>query len=158
MDTDFQDIAARVRIRDLYSRYCFALDAKDANGLADCFTEDGAFVNEHGEFVGREAVNRLLLPAPETHYSINVEVMERSEGTYMARACFLLLHAGESRVAAHGLYDDTVRQGVRRGLAVRPSKGRLPMDERRLCRSPGKAEQCVRDSPHLPIPIGAATS
>lgn len=112
MDTDFQDIAARVRIRDLYSRYCFALDAKDANGLADCFTEDGAFVNEHGEFVGREAVNRLLLPAPETHYSINVEVMERSEGTYMARACFLLLHAGESRVAAHGLYDDTVRQGV----------------------------------------------
>lgn len=110
MEIDLQDIAARVRIRDLYSRYCFALDSKDAKGLADCFTEDGAFVNEHGEFVGREAVNLLLLPAPETHYSINVEVIEGSEGTYTARACFLLLHAGEDRIATYGHYDDTVRQ------------------------------------------------
>lgn len=114
MEDELRDIVARTRIRDLYSRYCFALDSKNAADLADCFTEDGAFVNENGAFVGREAVNELLLPALETHYSINVEVIgsvDGSESTYSSRACFLLLHADESRVATHGQYDDRVRRG-----------------------------------------------
>ena len=113
MEDELRDIVARTRIRDLYSRYCFALDSKNAEGLADCFTENGSFANEHGEFVGRNAVNELLLPAPETHYSINVEVIggiDGSESTYKSRACFLLLHANESRVATYGEYDDTVRR------------------------------------------------
>lgn len=112
MTVQLDDLEARVKIRDLYSRYCFALDTKDADGLADCFTEDGAFVNEHGEYAGREAVVELLLPAAETHYSINVEVLDGSDGTYKARACFVLLHAGEARIATHGTYDDTVRRGA----------------------------------------------
>lgn len=111
MDANLEDLDARVRIRDLYSRYCFAIDLKDAAALADCFTEDGAFVNEHGEYVGREAVNELLLPAPETHYSVNVEVIGGGAGTYKSRACFILIHAGDGGIASYGQYDDTVRQG-----------------------------------------------
>lgn len=46
----------RAAIEDLQARYLFALDWFDADGYAECFTEDGVLDWAFGTTVGREAI------------------------------------------------------------------------------------------------------
>ena len=36
-------LEARAEIRELVSRYCLTVDARDVQGIGQCFTEDGSF-------------------------------------------------------------------------------------------------------------------
>lgn len=53
--------ADRAEIRDLMARYLFAMDYHDADGYAECFTEDGVLDYAMGQLHGREAIRAEAL-------------------------------------------------------------------------------------------------
>jgi len=63
--TDQRSLEDRIRrledqaeIRQLVSRYCFVVDDRDLDGMADCFTADGSFRSADGvmDAQGRDAI------------------------------------------------------------------------------------------------------
>lgn len=69
-------LEARVEIRELVARYCFAVDARDVEGIAECFTHDGAFRSADGKMnaTGRAAVieqfhGRFAVLGPSNHFT-----------------------------------------------------------------------------------------
>jgi len=47
-----QELADKLAIRELTARYNFSFDSGDAEGYADCWTEDGRMIHENGEIHG----------------------------------------------------------------------------------------------------------
>jgi hypothetical protein len=69
-------LEARAQIRDLIARYCFTVDARDIDGLGECFTRDGSFRSLDGQMQarGREAVirqfhARFAVLGPSNHFT-----------------------------------------------------------------------------------------
>jgi ketosteroid isomerase-like protein len=69
-------LEARVEIRELVARYCFVVDARDIEGIGECFTHDGAFRSRDGQMdaVGRAAVieqfhARFAVLGPSNHFT-----------------------------------------------------------------------------------------
>ena len=69
-------IEDREAIRELIARYGFAVDNRDVEGIADCFTHDGAFRSQDGVMnaQGREAVvaqfhGRFAVLGPSNHFT-----------------------------------------------------------------------------------------
>ena len=69
-------LEARVAIRELIARYCFAVDERDLDGIRDCFARDGIMRSLDGVMNarGREAVieqfhGRFAVLGPSNHYT-----------------------------------------------------------------------------------------
>jgi ketosteroid isomerase-like protein len=69
-------LEARTEIRELVARYCFTIDERDIEGIAECFTRDGAFRSLDGVMnaVGRDAVveqfhGRFAVLGPSNHFT-----------------------------------------------------------------------------------------
>jgi ketosteroid isomerase-like protein len=69
-------LEARAAIRELIARYCFTVDARDIDGLGECFTRDGRFRSLDGQMQaqGREAVirqfhARFAVLGPSNHFT-----------------------------------------------------------------------------------------
>jgi ketosteroid isomerase-like protein len=76
LEARFARLEARVEIRELVARYCFAVDARDVPGMADCFTHDGSFRSIDGamDATGRDAVidqfhTRFAVLGPSNHFT-----------------------------------------------------------------------------------------
>ena len=53
------DWQTKLDIMELIWRYNHAIDSGDADGVADCFVEDGVFKGRSGEFIGRANLRKL---------------------------------------------------------------------------------------------------
>jgi len=69
-------LEARADIRELVARYCFTIDARDMQGVGECFTESGVFRSLDGAMnaAGREAVveqfhGRFAVLGPSNHFT-----------------------------------------------------------------------------------------
>ena len=69
-------LEARHEIRELVARYCFTVDARDIEGIAACFTRDGAMRSLDGvmDARGRDAVvnqfhGRFEVLGPSNHFT-----------------------------------------------------------------------------------------
>lgn len=69
-------LEARAAIRELVALYCFTIDARDIEGIGQCFTRGGGFRSLDGVMnaVGREAVvaqfhGRFAVLGPSNHFT-----------------------------------------------------------------------------------------
>ena len=69
-------LEARVQIRELVARYCFVIDARDIDGIGECFTHDGSFRSIDGAMnaTGRDIVveqfhTRFAVLGPSNHFT-----------------------------------------------------------------------------------------
>jgi len=69
-------LEARTEIRELVARYCFTIDARDIEGIGQCFTRDGVFRSRDGAMnaIGRDAVveqfhGRFAVLGPSNHFT-----------------------------------------------------------------------------------------
>lgn len=69
-------LEARAEIRELIAHYCFTIDARDIDGIGQCFTRDGSFRSQDGimNATGREAViaqfhARFAALGPSNHFT-----------------------------------------------------------------------------------------
>jgi len=110
------ELWAREEIRNLYARYCFALDGNDPAGLAECFTEDGVFsLVGARDFTGRQEIEDLIAGTMEgrpRHHALNLWIQEASADRGTSQAYFLLIHPQTGAVVAYGQYDDTAAKDV----------------------------------------------
>jgi hypothetical protein len=79
-------LEARVQIRELVARYCFTIDARDIEGIGQCFTRGGSFRSLDGVMnaAGRDAVvaqfhGRFAVLGPSNHFTHD-HVIEFEEG------------------------------------------------------------------------------
>lgn len=105
------DGSAVAQVLNLYGHYAQLLDAGDADGWADCFTEEAEFTpNEDADPLrGRAAFVDFVRGTGEgrpRHLVLNVDVYEAGERTARSRANFLLLNLSDGAVDALGAYDD----------------------------------------------------
>jgi uncharacterized protein (TIGR02246 family) len=118
---------AHAGIFELYGRYPQLIDGNDEEGLADCFTEDGAFrVSGQGHFVGREEIMRLVRDTAEgrpRHLTMNVWIREVDGDEADVKAYFLLIDLESGENVAYGNYHDS---------PVRCADGRWRWKQRRV--------------------------
>ncbi len=76
LDERIARLEARVQICELIARYCFVIDARDVDGIGDCFTHDGSFRSIDGAMnaAGRDAVieqfhSRFSVLGPSNHFT-----------------------------------------------------------------------------------------
>ncbi len=69
-------LEARTQIRELVGRYCFTIDARDVEGIGQCFTRNGSFRSHDGAMnaTGRDAVidqfhSRFSVLGPSNHFT-----------------------------------------------------------------------------------------
>lgn len=107
---------ARLDILQLLSRYAFAVDERDGDGVADCFTEDGLYASSlTGPTRGRAAIRALFAEKRERpadsrrHLIVNpyIEVDGR-RATFRAYLLATRLREGRVEVALTGRYHGTV--------------------------------------------------
>lgn len=98
-------------IRNLYSRYCFALDYGSTADLLDCFTPDGLFsLSDRGDFEGHEQIAVLIDASAESrnrHMIMNVLIDSLEGDTAEVRAYFLLMRTKDAETMSYGHYTDT---------------------------------------------------
>jgi hypothetical protein len=108
--------ADRTEIQDLYGRYGLLIDAGDADGWADCFTEDGRMtVGDQLDFSGRDQLHEFV----RSHHAGDNAVMRHhitstsvsaSEGGAAGRSYALVTAQGQV-VAAMTYEDELVKDG-----------------------------------------------
>jgi hypothetical protein len=120
----------RIGIEDLFSRYMWAIDGGDVEGLVACFTETGALESPAvGRYAGRDAVRSFAQRfsrfrangSQMRHVVSNLLVEQDGEGTARAR-CYLvvfLTRDGSSRLLGPGQYDCELRKVAGRWLFER---------------------------------------
>ena len=76
IDQRIARLEARADIRELVAQYCFTIDARDIEGIGQCFTRDGSFRSQDGVMnaSGREAViaqfhSRFAVLGPSNHFT-----------------------------------------------------------------------------------------
>ena len=110
----------RGEILQVAGRYAHAHDSFDAEGWADCFTEDGAFESDaQGRFEGRDALIGFLQTGKEfaaqrgtlgRHWT-NHWVIDGNGDTATATCYGMVIDtANDGRVLAHGVYHDRLRK------------------------------------------------
>ena len=111
-----EELWAREAVRDLYARYCFALDNNQAGELARCFTEDGVFsLVGAKDFVGRQEIEDLIAGTTENrprHHALNVLMTDAGPDRVESQAYFLLIHQQLGNPVAYGHYEDTSVKGT----------------------------------------------
>ena len=97
--TRIERLEARIAIRELVARYCFTVDERDIDGIAQCFTQDGVMRSVDGVMnaAGREAViaqfhGRFAVLGPSNHYTHD-HIIEFDEGNPRAARGTLNTHA-----------------------------------------------------------------
>jgi uncharacterized protein (TIGR02246 family) len=104
------DVVDRVAILDLYSRYCFAIDASDAAAFGSCFLPDGVFdVVDRGRFAGREAIENMISSSAEgrpRHMYMNPWIKQIDGDSATATAYFLVLNPANGENMGYGHYED----------------------------------------------------
>lgn len=102
------------QLRNLYSRYCFALDYGTTADVLDCFTEDGVFsLSDRGDFVGHEQIGVLIDASAESrnrHQIMNVLVDSVDGDTAETRGYFMLLRTKDAATMSYGHYVDSARR------------------------------------------------
>jgi 3-phenylpropionate/cinnamic acid dioxygenase small subunit len=113
-------------LRNLYSRYCFALDYGTTPDLLDCFTEDGVFsLSDRGDFEGHEQIAVIIDASAESrnrHMIMNILIDCVDGDTAEVRAYFLLIRTKDAAVMSYGHYTDSALRcpdGVWRWTAKR---------------------------------------
>jgi uncharacterized protein (TIGR02246 family) len=97
-------------IRKLLARYCFAIDARDADAWADLFTEDGVFHYKLGEPIqGREALRQFVSAIPDDRHHLTMnEIIEMDGDIATVRAYALVTRGSPPIISAVGDYEDTL--------------------------------------------------
>ena len=105
MNTAAEDLEA---IRQLLARYCFSIDARDADAWAALFTEDGIFHYALGEpLVGRTALREFMAMVPgDRHHLTRNEIIELDGDRARVRAYALVTKETPPVLSAVGDYED----------------------------------------------------
>lgn len=110
--TDVSSLSARESIRDLYARYCFALDYGTTTDLLDCFTPEGVFsLSDRGDFQGHEQIGTIIDASAQSrnrHMIMNLLFDELTTDRARCRAYFLLIRTRDAAVMSYGHYVDDV--------------------------------------------------
>jgi len=108
--------ADRTEIQDLYGRYGLLIDAGDADGWADCFTEDGRMtVGDQFDFSGRDQLREFARSHSEGENSamrhhITSTSVSATDGGASGRSYALVSLNGQV-VAAMSYEDKLVNDG-----------------------------------------------
>ncbi len=97
-------------IRKLLARYCFAIDARDAESWASLFADDGVFHYAPGEpITGREELRSFvsMIPDDRHHLTLN-EIIEIDGDAATVKAYALVTKGTPPVISAVGDYDDTL--------------------------------------------------
>lgn len=123
----------------LLSRYAFAIDVKDPDGVANLFTEDGAFVSPiDGTARGRPAIRAMIATKRERiranpgvfrrHYVTHpVVLIDGDRGTFQAGMLETMTERGAVKVVLTGHYE---------GVVVRDADGQWRFAERQCIPDP----------------------
>jgi uncharacterized protein (TIGR02246 family) len=97
-------------IRRLLARYCFAIDARDADAWAELFTEDGVFHYALGDaLVGREALKSFVSVIPDDRHHLTMnEIIEIDGDDATVRAYAVVTKESPPVLSAVGDYADTL--------------------------------------------------
>lgn len=110
------ELWAREHARDLYGRYCFALDSNRPEELGACFTEGGVFsLVGVKDFEGRQAITELIAGTANNrprHHALNIEILQASADRVESRAYFLLINRQTGNTVAYGHYEDIAVRDV----------------------------------------------
>jgi uncharacterized protein (TIGR02246 family) len=110
-------------VMQLLSRYAFAIDTKDPDGVASLFTEDGAFVSPiDGTARGRPAIRDLIAKkreriraTPEVfrrHYITHpLVLLDGDRGTFQAGMLETMTERGSVKVVLTGHYEGVILKG-----------------------------------------------
>jgi len=110
-------LEARVQIRELVARYCFAIDERDIDGIGQCFTRGGSFRSLDGVMnaAGREAViaqfhGRFAVLGPSNHFThdhlIEFDAADPSRATGTVNSHAEVVRNGEALVASLRYHDE----------------------------------------------------
>ncbi len=110
-------LEARVEIRELVARYCFAVDARDIDAIGRCFSRDGVFRSLDGVMnaSGREAVvaqfhGRFAVLGPSNHFThdhvIEFDADEPARATGLVNAHAEVVRNGEPMWASLRYHDE----------------------------------------------------
>ena len=108
----------RLDILDLLHRYAMAVDERDGNAVADCFTENGLFASSlTGSTQGRDAIRQLFTakrerPADSRRHFVANPVISLQGNRATFRAYFLATRIRDGRV-------EVALTGQYRGVAVK---------------------------------------
>jgi uncharacterized protein (TIGR02246 family) len=99
-------------VRTLLARYCFAIDARDADAWADLFTEDGRFHYSLGEpIVGTDALRQFIaMVSDDRHHLTMNEIIEVDGNVATVRAYALVTKESPPVISAVGHYEDALRR------------------------------------------------
>jgi uncharacterized protein (TIGR02246 family) len=115
-----ENVADRLEILELFSRYAFAMDEVDPEGVANCFTQDGLWVSHfHGTYRGRDIIKQLnerrkekVAANPDAHkrhYILNpIIIFEGDRARFRAYMLGTLMQGNKIHVALTGHYHGTV--------------------------------------------------
>jgi len=97
-------------IRHLLARYCFAIDARDAETWAGLFTDDGVFHYALGDpLTGREELRSFVSMVPDDRHHLTMnEIIEIDGDTATVKAYALVTKETPPVISAVGDYDDTL--------------------------------------------------
>lgn len=110
----------RKQIEDLFSRYMWAIDSGDVDGLVACFTETGALESPAvGSYVGRAAISdfarrfaRFRERGSQLRHVISNLIID-TDGDRAKARCYLvvfLTRDGSSRLLGPGRYECELRK------------------------------------------------
>jgi uncharacterized protein (TIGR02246 family) len=97
-------------IRKLLARYCFAIDARDAEVWAALFTADGVFHYAPGEpLSGHDALRAFVSMVPDDRHHLTMnEIIELHGDTATVKAYALVTRATPPVISAVGDCNDTL--------------------------------------------------
>lgn len=110
---DDATLAAQLEIQQLYSRYCYAFDRKDAELFTSCFVPDGVMAVGASEFVGHDtlgAVAEFAGDRPRHHY-LNPWITSLDGDRATASAYFLTIDLATGQNSGCGEYEDELVRG-----------------------------------------------
>lgn len=109
--------AAAWNLSDVYARYSFGVDSRQAAVIRSCFTTDASLgVAGQAPTVGCQAITERLLHVADpdvVHHAFNVVRLQAGGGTLAARADFTMAKHGV--VIATGHYNDFLRMDPDQG-------------------------------------------
>jgi hypothetical protein len=110
-------LEARTEIRELVARYCFTIDARDIEGIAQCFTRSGSFRSLDGVMnaVGREAIvaqfhGRFAVLGPSNHFThdhvIQFDDSDSTRASGLVNSHAEVVRVGEPMLASLRYHDE----------------------------------------------------
>ena len=132
---DLEEISARLSIMNLYAQYSNAVDMRDGELFADCFTEDGytdlssfqgvaklteanvAWLDSDGTVCGRANLIHSVSgdwPGGITlhHVSTNYYIKALDKDVAKSSAYFVVFAQDDGNVEHYGVYEDEVRRSA----------------------------------------------